>query len=194
MTIGGTLNVHNANGSFKVSFDRNVRITNYKHSGGLNTKNAGEIEGIVQNGNSHTNRVIKEQDKPYAQYNLGTFELNSQRYTVFNTLRALDGNANDISEKDLALAKQKLVGKNGVIAVKRDASAGITTIEFNDGAVLKFDFETDEEMAAKKKQESIKAQKKQEAAKKQQASNNPSKEIGFLDLVVALFKDRWLRH
>ena len=44
-----------------------------------------------------------------------------------------------------------------------DANAGVTTILCDDGAVLKFDFETDAEMQVRKQQEAVNQKKKQEA-------------------------------
>ena len=164
MTIGGNLTVTNTGAyeNFTVSFARNVTITNFRQR---EMGEVGDISATVKNGNmGETTRVYSNGKSG----KLGTLDLNSKRYAIFDALRSLDGNKNDLSESDLKKA-DSLVGQNGVTGIKRDAKAGVTTILCDDGAVLKFDFETDTEMQARKQQEAINQQKKQAEADKKQA-------------------------
>lgn len=166
MTMGGTLTVTNTSAyeSFTVSFSRNTQITNFTQRA---MGKPGDIKADVKNGRSgETERIYSSGEK---SDKLASLDLNSKRYAIFDSLRNLDGNKNDLSETDLKKA-DALVGKYGVSDIKRDAKAGITTIVCDDGAVLKFDFETDAELQVRKAKEAQKAQKKREMieAQKQQ--------------------------
>lgn len=163
MTIGGSLVVCCATtegSKFNVNFARNVKITNFTQR---EMGEVGDISATVSNGRKGTAERVYSNGR---SGKLATLDLSSKRYAIFDALRKLDGNENDLSEKDLAKANS-LIGKNGVKAVKRDANAGVTTIVCDDGAVLRFDLETDTEMQARKKQEAVNAQKRKstEAAK-----------------------------
>lgn len=171
MTIGGTLTVTNTSAyeSFTVSFARNTQITNFTQRA---MGKPGDIKAEIKNGRSgETERIYSSGEK---SGKLASLDLNSKRYAIFDSLRKLDGNKEDLSESDLKKA-DTLVGKNGISDIRRDAKAGITTIVCNDGAVLKFDFETDAEQQVRKTKEAQEAQKAQkkkemiEAQKQQEA-------------------------
>lgn len=160
MPIGGKLLVTstNENQNFEVKFSRNVQITNFTQR---NMGEVGDIKATVKNGNQgYAERIYGSGQRSDKLYSM---DMNSKRYAIFDKLRKLDGNADDLTEKDLAKA-DSLIGKNGVKAVKRDANAGVTTIVCDDGAVLRFDFETDAEMQTRKAKEAAEAQKKKAAA------------------------------
>lgn len=174
MPIGGKLTVASANEykNFTVRFDRNTTITNFT---GRNMGNEGDIRTVVKNGSSGVTEKMYSKGKHSGE--LSTLDLNTKRYQIFDEMRKLDGNANDVSETDFAKAKS-LIGKYGITNVKRDASSGITTIYCNDGAVLKFDTETDKEMAVRKKQETYKATlKKQAQAEAQKKKEQEAAEL-----------------
>lgn len=161
MPTGGKLIVSNTYeaGSFEVKFSRNVQITNFTQR---KMGEVGDISATVKNGNQgYAERVYSSGQK---SDKLCSMDLNSKRYPIFDALRKLDGNADDLTEKDLAKADSLIGKKYGVKAVKRDANAGVTTIVCDDGAVLRFDFETDAEMQTRKAKEAAEAQKKKAAA------------------------------
>lgn len=159
MTIGGTLIVASANEykNFEVKFARNTEVTNYTQR---SMGQKGDIRAVIKNGK--TGYAEKIYNNGTRSDELGTLDLNTKRYAIFDALRKLDGNANDISEKDLARANS-LIGKNGVKSVQRNTDAGITTIVCDDGAVLQFDVETDKEKAIREKQEAQAADKRKKA-------------------------------
>lgn len=160
MTIGGELTVTNSSAyeNFTVSVPRNLDITNFRQR---EMGKPGDIHTMVKNGRSSTDRISQDGD---LIKNRGTLDLRSKRYAIFDALRKLDGNENDFTEKDLAKA-DSLKGKMGITDIKRDANAGVTTVVCEDGAVLRFDFETKEEQTARETKE---AQKKAEADAKKQ--------------------------
>ncbi len=173
MTIGGKLVVTNTGAyeNFTVSFARNTTITNFRQR---EMGEVGDISTTIKNGKSGETTRIYSNGK---SGKLATMDLNNKRYAIFDKLRKLDGNENDLSESDLQKA-ESLVGKNGVTGIKRDANAGVTTIMCDDGAVLKFDLETDAEMQARKTQEAAKEQ--QEAVKEQQNAQKEQQEAAEL--------------
>lgn len=135
----GKLTVTTADGgvnkSFTVDVQKNLKITNFnKREFGK----AGDIQADIQNGKTHIKRVTGGGSE---KTNLSTMDLRVKRYNIFDALRKLDGNAEDLTPKDLQnvdkLDKQNL----GIKAIRKDAQAGITTIVCSDDAVLKFDFE-----------------------------------------------------
>lgn len=159
MAIGGKLTVGSTyETQFEVSFARNIKITNYSQR---EMGEKGDVCATVQNGNRGYAECIYSDGKKSEK--LASMDLQAKRYIIFDELRRLDGNENDLTEQDLAKA-DSLIGKNGVKAVKRDANAGVTTIVCDDGAVLRFDFETDAEMQTRKAKEAAEAQKKKAAA------------------------------
>ena len=148
MTTGGTLRVTSANEykNFEVKFSRNTEITNFaKREMGQE----GDIRAEVKNGNNgFAERIYSNGSK---SGKLATLDLNTK----------LDGNDEDISDKDL-LKADTLIGKNGVKGVRRDASAGVTTIVCDDGAVLRFDVETEQEKQVRLDQEAANAAKRKQ--------------------------------
>lgn len=169
MAIGGSLKVSNNSGSsFSVSFSRNTTITNYSDR---EMGKTGDTKVEIKNGQSGTSRRVYSNKTSSAEAG-ATF--NSSRYAIFDALRKLDGNASDVSEKDLAGAKS-LIGKNGVTNVRMDAKAGVTTLICDDGAVLRFDVETDAEKQVREKAEAQKALRKQDAAKAKKAERQQQK-------------------
>ena len=173
MPIGGNLIVVSPHEykNFNVSFERNTTITNYT---GRGMENVGDIRTEVKNGRNGTTERIYNSGK---SGKLMTLDLNTKRYKIFDEIRHLDGNADNLSETDLAKAKS-LIGKYGVTNVKRDASVGITTVYCDDGAVLKFDTETDKEITTRKRQEAANAAKKKQA----QAAAQKKKEQDAIEL------------
>ena len=154
-----TIKVFNLNNSasFSVKFDQGVKITNYskeKYSPNDDESKLNELDSgyfiaeVSEKGNSIHKRTSKG-----ISNNLGTLDLRSQRYNVFDELRKLDGDESNISAKDLQLARSQLVGKHGVKRVASDPNAGITTFYFEDGNVLRFDFETESEKNIQNTQE-----------------------------------------
>jgi len=159
MTTGGTLHVMSQNtydAGFSVKFARNTVITNYS---GREMSQTGDICAQIKNGREG---VTKRVYSSGLSGDLATMDLSTKRLKIFDELRKLDGNASDVSEKDLAMAKS-LIGKNGVTNVRMDAKAGVTTIVCDDGAVLKFDVETDAEKQVREKNEAAADAKKKEA-------------------------------
>ena len=155
MTTGGTLRVTSANEykNFEVKFSRNTEITNFaKREMGQE----GDIRAEVNNG--FAERIYSNGSK---SGKLATLDLNTKRYAIFDALRKLDGNDEDISDKDL-LKADTLIGNNGVKGVRRDASAGVTTIVCDDGAVLRFDVETEQEKQVRLDQEAANAAKRKQ--------------------------------
>lgn len=171
MTVGGKLTVTNTGAyeNFTVSFGRNTEITNFhkREMGEI-----GDVKATVKGGNSGKTKQVFASG---LSSDLATLDLGTKRYGIFDALRKLDGNADDISDKDLLGAK-KLIGTAGVKDVKIDAGAGITTIYCDDGAVLKFDVETDAEKSVREKQEKAEA-KAQEEIKQQKMAEKNRKEV-----------------
>ncbi len=175
MAIGGNLLVTNTGAykNFNVQFYRNTEITNYHNR---NMNEVGDFHTSVKNGKDGT--TIRNYSNGTSGV-LGSLDLNSKRYAIFDKLRKLDGNENDVSEKDLLSAKE-LIGTEGVKNVKIDSGAGITTIYCDDGAVLKFDTETAAEKATREKQEANSAKAKQQV-KEQEAAKKAQKEATFYE-------------
>lgn len=158
MTTGGTLRVTSANEykNFEVKFLRNTEITNFTRR---EMGHEGDIRAEVKNGrDGFAERIYSNGSK---SGKLGTLDLNTKRYAIFDALRKLDGNDEDISDKDL-LKADTLIGKNGVKGVRRDASAGVTTIVCDDGAVLRFDVETEQEKQVRLDQEAANSAKRKQ--------------------------------
>ncbi len=172
MTVGGSLKVQEVKsgtqGSFSVKFSRNTEITNF-HKREMGE--VGDVKATIKGGQAKTQQVFPSG----LSGDLATLDLGTKRYAIFDKLRTLDGNPNDVSDKDL-LAAKKLKGFAGVMDVKIDANAGITTIYCDDGAVLKFDVETDAEKSVRRKQEQVDA-KAQEELKQQKMAEKARKEV-----------------
>lgn len=194
MTTGGKITVVSANeySNFEVRFSRNTEITNYTQR---KMGEKGDIRAEIKNGKSgYAERIYSNGAK---SERLGTLDLNTKRYAIFDALRSLDGNSTDVSDKDLAKAKS-LIGSLGVKDVQQDVAAGITTIICDDGAVLRFDVETDKEKQVSLSQETLKkAMYKQEEvamqAKKQREAtefheNCKSDLQKFAEWFMGLFK------
>lgn len=194
MAVGGTLTVTNTGAyeNFTVKFSRNVEITNYRQR---EMGEVGDIYTRVNGGrNGKTDKVSSEGEK---MTNLGTMDLGSKRYAIFDALRKLDGNKDDLSEQDLMKANS-LKGQHGITDIKRDANAGVTTIFCEDGAVLRFDFETDAEKQVRDSKESATAQQQQKRADaKESQKQKEAKELHehcksdfekFCEWFVGLFK------
>lgn len=142
---------------FTVKVSRNLTITNYS---GRGMGEAGDIKSSIYNGTSRTDRIDSDGKK---NNNLASMDLRRTRYNIMDAIRKLDGNADDLTEQDLSLTGKLDKTALGIKNIKRDFNAGVTTIECNDGAVLRFDFETDAEMQTRKKNEAAKAQKAKQA-------------------------------
>jgi len=183
MTTGGILHVMSKNtydGGFSVKFARNTVITNYT---GRKMGEVGDIKTQVKNGKDGTTRQVYSNGLSGELY---TMDLGTKRFKIFDTLRKLDGNESDVSDKDLAMAKS-LKGKGlGVTDVRMDANAGITTIVCDDGAVLKFDVETDAEKEVREKKE---AAKQADQKKTQPESTEKSALEKFGDGIAEFFRD-----
>lgn len=194
MTTGGTLIVTSAHEykNFEVKFSRNTKITNFTQR---EMREKGDIRAEIKNGNyGYAERIFSsgaQSDR------LGTLDLNTKRYAIFDALRKLDGNEDDLSDKDLMKA-DSLIGKNGVTGVRRDAAAGVTTIVCDDGAVLRFDVETDEEEQARlDKEAATDAKRKGEEAAKLEEKQRKDAELKehcksdlekFKDWFIGLFR------
>ena len=172
MVTGGNLTVvmaSNPKKNFVVNFSRNTEIMNY-HKREMGEE--GDIKAVVKNGQAGKTQRVYSNGKAN---DLKTLDLNTTRYGIFDALRNLDGNADDVSDRDLLDAK-KLIGTSGVKVVKIDANAGITNIYCDDGAVLKFDVETDAEKSVREKQEKTEA-KAQEELRQQKLAEKNHKEV-----------------
>lgn len=126
-----------------VKVNKNLEITNYTGNSmppnGLNVK---VVDG-------KTTIVATTSDNKQTS-NLRSADIASYKYTVFENLMKLDKNPDDLSEQDLKLATKSM---EGVKQVRRDEQAGVTTIVFDNGEILKFDFETNKEKAERVKTE-----------------------------------------
>lgn len=129
---------------FSVSVSRNIEITNYNPTQREQFKE-GDINAKVGPKKPAEISVVNSDGK--IQNNLATMDLSNKRYSIFKQLAALDGKAENLSDEDLSKAN-KLIGKDGVTNVRRDAAAGVTTFVFDDGSILRFDVETDAEKNA----------------------------------------------
>ena len=138
---------------FNVTTNRNVQITNYQVN--KEKPEAGDFNARFYNGRKNIS-IYNSENKE--ETNKATLDLSTNRYATFKELVGLDGDPDTLSDKDMQLAS-KLVGKNGVTNIRKDSNAGVTTLVFNDGAVLRFDFETDAEKVVRKKNEEIERQK-----------------------------------
>ena len=168
MTVGGSLKVQEVKsgtqGSFSVKFPRNTEITNF-HKREMGE--VGDVKATIKGGQAKTQQVFPSG----LTSDLATLDLAPTRYGIFDALRKLDGNPNDVSDKDL-LAAKKLKGFAGVKDVRIDANAGITNIYCDDGAVLKFDVETDAEKSVREKQEKAEAKAQEEIRQEKIAEKN----------------------
>ena len=151
---------------------RNIEITNYDTNKKTQSE-FGDLKARFYDNKKDISIINSDKTK---QSNLATVDLSSSKYTVFSKLVQLDGNANDLSEKDLANAKS-LIGKNGVSNVRSDAKAGVTTIVFNNGEILRFDVETDAENKTRKANEAKITQQKNQAKKAQQLKKQQEKAV-----------------
>ena len=147
--IGGTIVYTNKNNPTEtkrtITTDRNIVITNYNPaSGALEKQQNNSIEIKAFDGNTS----IRQKYSNKTSNNLKSADWGSTRYSVFNALCELDGNTSDLTVADLSKAKN-LVGKFNVKNVKMDLKALIVNIIFNDGSVLRFDAENDEETKAR---------------------------------------------
>ena len=125
--------------TFSVSIKGDLTIKNHKHNGELTP---GEVRTTVKNGKV-TNFYCQPGDKKNTPQR--ALNLSSTKYNIFNKLRTLDGNANDLSQKDLQLLKQNkaLQKQLGIFAVRYDAEAKVTGIytSANDSNPFMFDFD-----------------------------------------------------
>jgi len=98
---------------------------------------ANTIIGIYENREDYKNKNAKKtylSDGTPQNYKA---ELNS----IIDSIKWLDGNCNDLTDADLALAAQKatdIFGQKAVI--RRDAAKGLSTIQLENGKVYSFDF------------------------------------------------------
>lgn len=125
----------NTSQSKPVKVDKNIVITNY--TGDTMPANGLRVE--VKDGKTKITGSTSD-NKPTG--NLRSADMASYKYTVFENLMKLDNDPSNLSEKDLELASKSL---DGVKQVRRDKEAGVTTIVFDNGEILRFDFETDKE-------------------------------------------------
>lgn len=184
----GRLTVTSPNGavgtdSFTVNINRNLTITNYR---GREMGEPGDIKASIYDGNGYTEKIYKNGKK---SDQLSTMDLRRARYDIMNSIRSLDGNSDDLTEKDISLVGQLDKKALGITNIRRDANAGVTTIECKDGAVLRFDFETDAEMQVRKTKEAADAQKAKEARAKAKAQSDQKKEAFQRELNEACKSD-----
>lgn len=166
--IGGKFTVTNRatpDQKRKVTVDKNVEIANYKG----NMPNNG-LKVKIQDGK--TTITGKTSDGRHTKN--ATADIASYKYTIFEKTIGLDGNANNLSEKDLSLLSNEM---DGVKQVRRDKEAGVTTIVFDNGEILKFDFETgaEKEIRVKQEQETKKAEAETKKQKQKEAEENATK-------------------
>ncbi len=139
MTSNLTVANKSSGETFSVSVKGNVTIKNYKHDGSMKP---GEIKTTVKNGKV-TNLYCQEGDKKQTPQR--ALNLSNTKYNIFNKLKGLDGNPNDLTQKDLQLLKQNksLQQKLGIFTVKHDAEAKVTGIytSANDSNPFMFDFD-----------------------------------------------------
>ena len=125
--------------TFTVNVKGNVTIKNYKHNGKLQP---GEVLTVVKDGEVRNYYCQKGDTINRAQRALN---LSSHKYTIFEQLKALDGNPNDLTEKDLQKLKQdkSLQAKLNIFAVRHDPEAKVTGIysSANDANPFMFDYE-----------------------------------------------------
>ena len=138
---------------FNVTTNRNVQITNYQVN--KEKPEAGDFNARFYNGRNNIS-IYNSENKE--ETNKATLDLSTNRYAAFKELVGLDGDSSTLSEKDLQSAS-KLVGKHGITNIRKDSNAGVTTLVFNDGAILRFDFETEAEKAVREKNERIEQQR-----------------------------------
>lgn len=136
-------NKSNVTQNKSVKVDENVVITNYR--GDAMPANGLKVD--IKDGKTKITGSSSD-NKP--TNNLRSADMASYKYTVFENLMKLDKNPDDLSQRDLDLVTPSM---DGVKQVKRDKEAGVTTIVFDNGEILKFDFETDAEKAGRVKTE-----------------------------------------
>ena len=133
----------------EVITDRNIVITNYDPStGSIDKQGEGSIKVVVENGKTKISKKYSNKTSTTE----GTVDLSSTRYSIFNALCSLDGDANTLSEKDLRNAKAKLKNNN-VQKVNFDPVGLVLNIICKDGVTLRFDAESDAEMNTKQAQQ-----------------------------------------
>ena len=97
----------------------------------------------------------------YATYNDERFKcnrtlsMNAKKYDVFTTLAKFDGNADDLTQKDILVASllpKALKAKCGIDSVKFNTITGKATLTLTDNQIICFDFETKAENIEKQKE------------------------------------------
>lgn len=176
-------------GEKKVTVNKNITITNYRPN--EKGKKPGELTIEVKDGKTNISGTTVDGNRPMK--NLRTADLADYKYTVFKELLNLDGNAEDLSETDLSKVSSDM---QGIKNVRRDKEAGVTTIVFDNGEILRFDFETDKEKANRVESEAVeKAKKTKEAetskrekeAKEPKLNTNSTLE-NIIGSIINLFK------
>lgn len=148
MTVTFTItNKYQTSEKTKVKTNENVRITNYAE--GKKGNNA--IEIFVENGKSTITGTDGNGKATGTKGGLATADFNTQKYDFMEKLINQDKkDGNDIlSEADLKAAIKKGINGAKVVADKNVETNGKYTVNFQNGEVLTFDFETDKEMMEK---------------------------------------------
>ena len=131
----------------EVTTDRNIVITNYdSRNGDIDSQQTGSLKISIQNGQTN---IYRKDSNGKVVGNLKSADWSSARYSVFNALCSLDGDAGTLSETDLRKAKTELKNDN-IKDIRFDPVELVLSIIFKDDNVLRFDAESDAEMQAKK--------------------------------------------
>ncbi|GEM_PF-1650188 len=131
-------------------------ITNYD-TRTYEPSKAGDLTVTVDGKNSTVQKgatIFQEDNK--------TVNMNNKKYSIFTALAGIDGNASDLTEKDIEKAKthcnkqdktwQALLSL-GVTEIRYDKKAGVATIVIGEDELLRIDFETKKERKNTKKAE-----------------------------------------
>lgn len=193
MTVTFTItNKYQAGEKTKINTNENVRITNYAE--GKKGNNA--IEIFAENGKSTITGTDGNGKATGTKGGLATADFNTQKYDFMEKLinQDAEGGDNTLSEADLKAAIKKGINGAKVVADEKVSENGKYTVNFKNGEVLTFDFETDKEMMEKyeklhKEHANLLNKTNKEDLQKQEMKLSPKSDIEIMVInVVNWFK------
>ena len=124
----------------------------------INIKGKCTISGSDNESDKNENLTVKVDGKKVSvmlgaeeQETPDTIKLDDIKYSIFTTIAGLDGDSENLTQKDIALAKEQYknggeiwdsLKNNGVTEIRYDSRAGVATIVIGDKDFLRIDFET----------------------------------------------------
>lgn len=208
MTTNVTVTTNGNTRHMEVQLPKRLELTNYKPQKPHELpQKPGDVRVFVNGGKPAISRMTRpyppdtKDFKPEYKTNLSSLDVDEMTYYVLDKIinQADDWNGKKIlSEEDLRLAhKYQLKGVKGVKSVTRVDATGVTTVYLENGDILRFDVESNEEKATRiKKERKANAVAAQNEAKKK--ASEQQKEPSYSDFVnkygVIRGSMEWFRH